>query len=97
MIPGGAAAVVVAVGLNNLVTLQTSTAEDPASRGSTLLHLVQAPKLPYIKQVPAPARPASPTRICSYLPVPSLTSQPPAAEILVLDPDPSQVTLGVMP
>jgi hypothetical protein len=38
----------------------------------------------------------SPTRICPYLPTPSLTSSPFAAEILVLDPDPSQVTLGVM-
>jgi hypothetical protein len=34
--------------------------------------------------------------ICPYIPVPSLTQLPAAAEILVLDPDPSNVTLGTM-
>ena len=34
--------------------------------------------------------------ICPYIPVPSLTQLPPAAEILVLDPDPSNVVLGTM-
>jgi hypothetical protein len=34
--------------------------------------------------------------ICPYIPVPSLTQLPIAAEILVLDPDPSNVTLGTM-
>jgi predicted phage baseplate assembly protein len=45
--------------------------------------------------LPRPVSDSS-TRICPYLPTPSLTSSPFAAEILVLDPDPSQVTLGVM-
>ena len=34
--------------------------------------------------------------ICPYIPVPTLNVLPPAAEILVLDPDPSNVTLGTM-
>jgi hypothetical protein len=34
--------------------------------------------------------------ICPYIPVPSLTQLPAAAEILVLDPDPSNVTLGTI-
>jgi hypothetical protein len=34
--------------------------------------------------------------ICPYIPVPSLTELPAAAEILVLDPDPSNVVLGTM-
>lgn len=47
-----------------------------------------------------PALPRPCTRaangICPYIPVPSLTQLPIAAEILVLDPDPSNVTLGRM-
>jgi hypothetical protein len=38
----------------------------------------------------------SPTRICPYLPVASLTALPLPAEILVIDPDPKAVVLGVM-
>lgn len=43
-------------------------------------------------------RPASgsSSRICPYLPIPSSTGLPQPAEILVLDPDPNAVTLGVM-
>ena len=37
------------------------------------------------------------TRINAYVPVADGTSVPQAAEILVLDPDPSSVTLGTMP
>lgn len=36
------------------------------------------------------------TRICPYLPVTNAQSLPQAAEILVLDPDPKSVSLGVM-
>ncbi len=45
--------------------------------------------------LPRPAS-GSPNRICPYLPIPSLTSVPQPAEILVLNPDPAAVTLGVM-
>jgi predicted phage baseplate assembly protein len=38
----------------------------------------------------------SPTRICAFLPVASVSALPQPAEILVLDPDPSSVVLGVM-
>jgi predicted phage baseplate assembly protein len=38
----------------------------------------------------------SPTRICPYLPVANPTVLPPPAEILVLDPNPKSVVLGVM-
>ena len=38
----------------------------------------------------------SPTRICPYLPVAGTLSVPLPAEILVLDPDPKSVVLGVM-
>ena len=38
----------------------------------------------------------SPTRICAYLPVAGTLSVPLPAEILVLDPDPKSVVLGVM-
>jgi predicted phage baseplate assembly protein len=38
----------------------------------------------------------SPTRICAYLPLANSLSAPYPAEILVLNPDPTQVTLSVM-
>jgi hypothetical protein len=38
----------------------------------------------------------SPSRICAYLPVAATLSVPLPAEILVLDPDPKSVVLGVM-
>jgi hypothetical protein len=38
----------------------------------------------------------SPTRICAYLPVPSLTALPQPAEILVLDRDPHAIAWGVL-
>jgi hypothetical protein len=40
--------------------------------------------------------PGGPRRICPYLPVASPNADPQAAEILVLNPDPSVVSLGVM-
>lgn len=43
-----------------------------------------------------PPSPDTPTRLCACLPVPSQTMLPSPAEILVLDPRPSQVALNVM-
>lgn len=41
--------------------------------------------------------PPTPTRICPYLPVANPDGLPSPAEILVLDPNPANVTLGVLP
>jgi len=86
---------VVAVNVTNLQVVATSAAGDLASQGGAftitklnnwlLQHIT--PPLP---------RPSDPNRICPYLPIPSLTALPQPAEILVLDPDPGAVTLGVM-
>jgi len=46
----------------------------------------------HIKRPPS----GSPTRICAYTPVASPGALPKPAEILVLDPDPASVVLGVM-
>jgi hypothetical protein len=74
----------------------TSAAGDLASRpgGLTVTQLNA-----WLAQQVTLARPASdsPQRICAYLPLPNLTALPQPAEILVLHPDPRQVTLGVMP
>ena len=40
--------------------------------------------------------PVASKAICPYIPVPTLNVLPDAAEILVLDPDPSNVKLGTM-
>ena len=40
--------------------------------------------------------PIPPTRICAYLPVADALALAAPAEILVLDPDPKKVVLGVM-
>jgi hypothetical protein len=47
------------------------------------------------KTVPRMAS-CSPTAICPYVPVASIGALPAPAEILVLNPDPSAVVLGVM-
>lgn len=74
--------------------IATSAAGDLGSSGSFTIAKLND----WLTQHVTLPRPVSdsPTRICPYLPMPSLTSSPFAAEILVLDPDPSQVTLGVM-
>jgi hypothetical protein len=85
---------VVAVNVTKLFTVATSRAGDLASQGAFTLSglnnwLAQQVSLP---------RPYSdsPSRICPYLPVANAQSLPLPAEILVLDPDPSQVILGLM-
>jgi hypothetical protein len=73
----------------------TSTAGDLAGGGGAFT----IPKLnAWLGQKITLTRPFSdsPDRICPYLPIPSLTSVPLPAEILVLDPDPTAVNLGVM-
>lgn len=74
--------------------IATSAAGDLGSSGSFTIAKLNDWLMQHVT-LPRPVS-DSPTRICAYLPTPSLTALPFAAEILVLDPDPSQVTLGVM-
>jgi predicted phage baseplate assembly protein len=87
---------VVACNVFGLTALQSSTAGDLAnlSGGFTVSNW----NTWMSQQVPSVPRPSSDTtsRICPYIPVPSSQGQPLPAEILVLSPDPTQVTLGVM-
>jgi Baseplate J-like protein len=85
---------VVAVNVKGLKRFATSTAGDLAGGGTFSIAKLNA----WLAQKITYTLPASdsPTRIRAFLPVPSLTSLPHPAEILVLDPDPNAVTLGVM-
>ncbi|ABF39854.1 conserved hypothetical protein [Candidatus Koribacter versatilis Ellin345] len=86
---------VIAVNVTEIHTVATSTAGDLAGRGGA----ITVPRLnAWLSQKVTWTRPFSdsPTRICAYVPVPSLTALPYPAEILVLDPDPKSVKLGVM-
>jgi hypothetical protein len=73
----------------------TSAAGDLASEGAAFsLSRYYA----WLAQPVTVTRPASgsPTRICPYVPVATSQALPQAAEILVLDPNPGKVVLGVM-
>jgi hypothetical protein len=87
---------VIAVNVTGLTPLQSSTAGDLAnlSGGFTVSNW----NTWMSQQVPSVPRPNTDTtgRICPYIPVPSTQGRPLPAEILVLSPDPTQVTLGVM-
>jgi len=86
---------VVAVNVKEIHTVATSTAGDLAGSGGA----ITIPKLnAWLAQKVTWTRPFSdsPTRICAYVPLPSLTALPYPAEILVIDPDPNSVKLGVM-
>ena len=86
---------VVAVNVTRLYTIATSAAGDLASEAGTssLARLNN-----WLSQQVTLPRPFSdsPTRICPFLPVASPDSLPQPAEILVLDPSPASVVLGVM-
>jgi predicted phage baseplate assembly protein len=86
---------VIAVNVKEIHTIATSTAGDLAGSGGA----ITIPRLnAWLAAQITLVRPFSdsPNRICAYLPVPSLTELPPPAELLVLDPDPKAVKLGVM-
>ena len=88
---------VVAVNVTNLSLGPTSAGGDLAGQpgGFTLANQRNwvAQEIP----TPLPRPPSgSPTRICPYVPVASTNSIPYPAEILVLNPDPTQVSLGTM-
>ena len=89
---------VVAVNVLSLSVVASSTAGDLAGvpGGFTLANYSNwlAHQVPQ-DQIQRPS--VGSTRICPYLPVASVQALPLPAEILVLDPDPSSVILGVMP
>jgi hypothetical protein len=85
---------VMAVNVNKIFTVATSAAGDLANAGTfTVAKLNQ-----WLAQQVSLPRTASGSnaRICAYLPVADPHSVPLPAEILVLDPDPKSVVLGVM-
>jgi Baseplate J-like protein len=84
---------VVGVNVFGLTTTGTSSAGDLAGMpgGFSIANLNAWRSQPV--NLPRPYS-DSPTRICPYIPVPSLTAVPYPAEILVLDPDPNNVTFG---
>jgi hypothetical protein len=86
---------VVAVNVKEIHTGVTSAAGDLAgfAGGFSLSNLNN-----WLAQQVSIPRPFSdsPTRICPFLPVASVGSLPQPAEILVLDPNPASVVLGVM-
>lgn len=84
---------VIACNVMSLLLGQTSKAGDLGSSGWSTYAYQQ-----WLMQKAPLKRPgsSSPTRICAYLPVASLEKLPDPAEILVLDPDPKAVMLGVL-
>jgi hypothetical protein len=86
---------VTAVNVTDLHTIATSAGGDLASQagGFSLSNLNNW--LAQQVTLPRPFSDSS-TRICAYLPVPGIQSVPLPAEILVLDPDPKSIVLGVM-
>jgi predicted phage baseplate assembly protein len=87
---------VTAVNVTDLTPLQSSTAGDIAnlSGGFTVSNWTSWMSQQKLN-VPRPNAETT-GRICPYIPVPSTQGQPLPAEILVLSPDPTQVTLGAM-
>jgi hypothetical protein len=86
---------VIAVNVTKLAVHATSPAGDIGSGGYSVsaynAWLAQALTTP----LPRPQS-ASNTRICPYVPIGSPQALPEPGEILVLDPNPAYVTLGVM-
>jgi len=84
---------VVAVNVTKVKVVATSAAGDLASSGYSVSAYNNwlSQKVDIMR-----ACSGSPTRICAYTPVASPGALPMPAEILVLDPDPTSVVLGVM-
>jgi hypothetical protein len=84
---------VLAVNVTSLTLGPTSAAGDLGSVGFSV-----AAWNNWIAQKQTVTRPdsGSPTRICPYIPMASIGALPAPAEILVLNPDPTAVVLGVM-
>ncbi len=87
---------VIAVNVTGLTPLQSSTAGDLANlSGGFTVSNWNTWMSQQVLNVPRPNADTT-SRICPYIPVPSTQGLPLPAEILVLSPDPTQVTLGVM-
>jgi hypothetical protein len=85
---------VVAVNVTKLGVIATSPAGDVASGGYSVSSYNAWLSQALTSRLLRPK--SSSSRICPYVPVPSLQALPAAAEILVLDPNPANVSLGVM-
>ncbi len=85
---------VIAVNVKSLTLGATSSAGDLSSSAWSV-----AAYTDWLLGLVTLARPDSgtPTRICAYLPVANPDGLPSPAEILVLDPNPKNVALGVLP
>ena len=87
---------VIAVNVTSITPGVTSAAGDLAGQGGAFSITKMNNWLAQQITTPLPRPPSDPSRICPYLPIPSLTALPQPAEILVLDPSPAAVKLGVM-
>jgi hypothetical protein len=84
---------VVAVNVTHVKVIATSSAGDLGSAGYSVANWqtwIQGHQ--HLKR----PRSGSPSAICPYIPVPQLKKLPDPAEILVISPNPADVTLGVM-
>jgi Baseplate J-like protein len=86
---------VIAVNVTNLSVIASSDGGDLANLSGGFTVSNWNSWMSQQVTVPRPWSDTS-TRICPYLPVASLQALPLSAEILVLDPDPKSVVLGVM-
>lgn len=86
---------VVAVNVLSLSVVATSPAGDIGSASFSLSAYTTWAARALTQPLPRPC-PSASNAICPYVPQPSNTALPQPAEILVLDPDPANVTLGVM-
>jgi hypothetical protein len=84
---------VIACNVTSLTLGQTSKAGDLSGTGWSTYAYQQWLKQPVTLDRPSSS---SPTRVCAYLPVASPDKLPDPAEILVLDPNPKNVALGVL-
>lgn len=87
---------VVAVNVTAIRPGPTSRAGDLAGEGTFSLSTFNSWLSQQVTGVPRPSS-GSATQICPYIPAASSQGLPLAAEILVLDPNPNNVILGVMP
>ena len=87
---------VVAVNVKNLPVIATSPAGDIGSAGYSVAAYNTWIGKALTTPLPRPST-GAPNRICPYIPSAAPGTQlPQPAEILVLDPDPAHVKLGVM-
>lgn len=86
---------VIAVNVTSLNVIGSSNAGDIGSAAYSIAAYYAWQATILSPPLPRPCTQAS-NGICPYIPVPSLTELPAAAEILVLDPDPTNVVLGTM-